>query len=102
MVAISSQVTREAYMVAVHCRFCGQSFLAKSRKAQFCSAAHKQNFYRWRKRLPSTGDKAGQLISEVGSYLDFDLSRGAALEILHLLHERILGEVQKRNIKFVK
>jgi len=89
-------------MVAVTCRCCGKTFLAKSRKAQFCSPNHKQEFYRWRKKLPETGDRASQLIREVGSYLDFDLSRSMAIEVLQLLQQRILEEFKERDIKPVK
>lgn len=89
-------------MVSVNCNFCGVPFLAKSRKARFHSPACKQKYYRWRKKLPATGEKLAGLVTEVGTYLDYDQSRAMALEVLRQVQALILEEPKKRDIRFVR
>jgi len=95
-------IPREAYMVSVNCNFCGVPFLAKSRKARFHSAACKQKYYRWHKKLPAAADKAAALLDEIGLYLDYPASRAAALEALRQLQSKVLEQPQKRDIRFVR
>ena len=66
----------------VVCEWCGQELARVQIDAQYCSNAHRQAHYRWRKRLAVAGLKASTAILQVTTYLNYPASCELARETL--------------------
>jgi predicted nucleic acid-binding Zn-ribbon protein len=84
------------------CAFCGERFPCVRIDARFCCPAHRSKFNRWRKKLPTTIDKARVQIREAAEYLDYDMSRATAVEFFNSLTSEIRAVMEARGIRFVR
>jgi len=83
------------------CRFCGVTFKAKFPAAKYCTSAHRQQIYRWRKALPLHFDRAVSKIRQIELYLKYEDSRPDAMVLLKNLKLLIREIEDDNNIKRV-
>jgi hypothetical protein len=83
------------------CRFCGVTFVSKFPAAKYCTNAHRQQIYRWRKRLPLHYDQSVNSIRQIEQYLKYDESRHDAVALLKNLKLLIREIEDDNNIKRV-
>ena len=91
----------ELGLVRCKCKWCGDLFWAKRSTSQFCSAAHKQKLYRWRKNLSKLNAEGVTLIDTVASYLEYGQSLPTALAVLKRLQTRIKEQLVAHKVKDV-
>jgi uncharacterized Zn finger protein (UPF0148 family) len=92
----------QPHLLGKTCVFCQERFWSKRSDARFCSASHRAKFYRWRKKLPTNIQKAQTQIREAAEYLDYDVSRAAAIEYFNSLTAMIRAEMEARGVRFVR
>jgi hypothetical protein len=80
-------MTESELLVRRACAWCGIEYMAHRSDSRYCSEAHRQQAYRWRKRLPQLEEDARLCIEAIGVYLNFPDSRPLAHHALNRVVE---------------
>lgn len=84
------------------CIFCGTRFPCIRSDAETCSTRCRSKLRRWRNKLPKSVGRASGHIKEVASYLDYDLSKPAAIHYLKNLMSEIRAEMERHGVRFIQ
>ena len=85
-------------LIRVICYVCGKPFWATRSDAKFCKPAHRQAYSRWRKRIPHRRIAAIKVLEDLGTYLEYPLSRDLALAELVLVRHEITRICREKGI----
>ncbi len=96
------QTEKEHRIIYNICSFCGERFPCVRTDAKFCKPAHRAKYYRWRKKLPATTDRARAEIRDMATYLDYEVSRATAVEYFNALIAEMRATMEAHGIRFVR
>jgi hypothetical protein len=85
-------MTDSELMVRRACAWCGIDYMAHRSDSRYCTEAHRQQAYRWRKRLTALEVDAVDSIEGIASYIKYADSKERAHRALY----RIIALAQQK------